>query len=448
MVFKGTLRVVKNVTNGYSDAEAKVRSATSSENVIPSGAQMHELAQMSYDHQDFVDIVSMLDKRLNDKGKYWRHVYKSLVVTEYLLHSGSPKVAQYFRDNIYIIKTLTEFQHIDDTGRDVGQDVRLRARELSRLLADDKSLSEARRRRKQMHDRMAGRQVGEGSEEEQVVKKKPSAPPRKQPSQEERDVQRALKLSEQEEAERMRQLKEQGPFSCLITISRSSSAAVPDALRPFIISNLIDLTVDESQPWQLQPQFTSVVPQMTMVSSVYDPSAVQAQFTAFDPYAQQAQYEAMLQAEYARQQAEAAQQQQYYALQMQAAQYQATQFQPLVPQKTAAIPGSNNPFAQAPSPVPTPGPMHAYPSPPPSASATPALVQGRPPSSASVSSHASSLPPRTPISSRADALAAVLSTSTGPGGIDTFGNVGSLRYGSSAFGSAAQQRTGAASTVF
>lgn len=48
MVFKGTLRVVKNVTHGYSDAEAKVRSVTNSENVIPSGAQMHELAQMSY----------------------------------------------------------------------------------------------------------------------------------------------------------------------------------------------------------------------------------------------------------------------------------------------------------------------------------------------------------------------------------------------------------------
>ena len=73
-----------------------------------------------------------------------------------------------------------------------------------------------------------------------------------------------------------------------------------------------------------------------MVSSVYDPTTIQAQFTTFDPYAQQAQYEAMLQAEYARQQAEAAQQQQqYYALQMQATQFQATQFQPLVPQKTA-----------------------------------------------------------------------------------------------------------------
>jgi hypothetical protein len=60
----------------------------------------------------------------------------------------------------------------------------------------------------------------------------------------------------------------------------------------------------------------------------------------FDPYAQQAQCEAMLQAEYMRQQAEAAEQQrQQYYLQFQAARYQTAQFQasqqsPLVPQKT------------------------------------------------------------------------------------------------------------------
>lgn len=78
-------------------------------------------------------------------------------------------------------------------------------------------------------------------------------------------------------------------------------------------------------------------------ASYGNPALQQAQFTAFDPYAQQAQYEAMLQAEYMRQQAEAAeqQQQQQYYLQLQAAQYQqAAQLQvsqqaPLVPQKTA-----------------------------------------------------------------------------------------------------------------
>ena len=116
-------------------------------------------------------------------------------------------------------------------------------------------------------------------------------------------------------------------LSCL-TLSRLADA-----------SDLIDLTIDESQPWQLQPQVTSLPPQMTMA---YAAPALQAQFTAYDPYAQQAQYEAMLQAEYMRQQAEAAeqQQQQQYYLQFQAAQYQTAQVSvsqqaPLVPQKTA-----------------------------------------------------------------------------------------------------------------
>jgi epsin len=73
---------------------------------------------------------------------------------------------------------------------------------------------------------------------------------------------------------------------------------------------------------------------MTMAS--YAAPALQTQFTAFDPYAQQAQYEAMLQAEYMRQQAEAAeQQQQQYMQQLQAARLQVSQQGPLVPQKTA-----------------------------------------------------------------------------------------------------------------
>jgi epsin len=430
MVFKGALRAVKNVTNGYSDVEAKVRAVTSNDSVIPSGALMQELAQLSYNHADYVDLIAMLDKRLNDKGKYWRHVYKSLIVVEYLLHSGSPKVAQYFRDNIYVIKTLTEFQHIDDNGRDVGGDVRTRARDLSRLLADDKNLAEVRRRRKQMRDRMAGKgRTSEGDDE---------APQRqKKPSREEQQVERALRLSEQDEAERRRRIAEQGKEGLF------------DEPKPGP-SNLIDLTVDESQPWQLQPQVTSLPPQMTTAS--YAGPALQSQFTAFDQYAQQAQYEAMLQAEYMRQQVEAAgqqQQQQFYLQQLQAAQYQAAQLQvpqqaPLVPQKTAF--GSNNPFATnnpfgqsaTPSPVPTPQ-LPQFTSAARSDTSTPALVHGRPASSASVSSRTSSLPPRTPVSVRGpDALSAILA-SAGPSGVDTFGNVGSLRYGSSAFGLAAQR---------
>ena len=68
----------------------------------------------------------MLDKRLNDRGKNWRHVLKSLKVLDYCLHEGSELVVTWARKNIYIIKTLREFQHIDEDGRDVGQNGKLR----------------------------------------------------------------------------------------------------------------------------------------------------------------------------------------------------------------------------------------------------------------------------------------------------------------------------------
>ena len=94
---KGALRVAKNYTKGYSDVQAKVRDATSNDPWGPSGTQMNEIAQMTYNQfvlalvslcfgsrlsfptlsrNDFVEIMEILDKRLNDKGKNWRHVFK------------------------------------------------------------------------------------------------------------------------------------------------------------------------------------------------------------------------------------------------------------------------------------------------------------------------------------------------------------------------------------
>ena len=72
----GALRVAKNYTKGYSDVQSKVRDATSNDPWGPSGTQMNEIAQMTYNQQEFVEIMEMLDKRLNDKGKNWRHVWK------------------------------------------------------------------------------------------------------------------------------------------------------------------------------------------------------------------------------------------------------------------------------------------------------------------------------------------------------------------------------------
>ena len=42
------LRTAKNYTKGYSDTQAKVREATSNDPWGPSGTQMNELAQLTY----------------------------------------------------------------------------------------------------------------------------------------------------------------------------------------------------------------------------------------------------------------------------------------------------------------------------------------------------------------------------------------------------------------
>lgn len=53
---------------------------------------MSEIADLTYNIEAFAQIMEMLWKRLNDHGKNWRHVYKSLVLLEYLIKTGSERV--------------------------------------------------------------------------------------------------------------------------------------------------------------------------------------------------------------------------------------------------------------------------------------------------------------------------------------------------------------------
>lgn len=120
---------------------------------------------------DFYEIMDMLDKRLNDKGKNWRHVLKSLKVLDYCLHEGSELVVTWARKNVYIIKTLREFQYVDDDGKDVGQNgisnrsmlgiklteaVRVSAKELTSLILDEERLRTERSDRKTWKSRVTG----------------------------------------------------------------------------------------------------------------------------------------------------------------------------------------------------------------------------------------------------------------------------------------------------
>ncbi|KAI8976387.1 hypothetical protein BD414DRAFT_496759 [Trametes punicea] len=468
---KGLVRAAKNYTKGYSDVQAKVRDATSNDPWGPSGTQMNELARLSYNQDSFVEIMEMLDKRLNDKGKNWRHVFKSLTVLDYLLHAGSENVVVYFRDNLYVIKTLKEFQYIDEDGKDQGANVRQKAKDITNLLQDEARLRLERRDRAMMRDRMIrGSGAGGEDDDENSRRRSQSAPPRRgngtnredddlrkaleeskrtaaeelarqRLTAEERDLQQAIKLSEEEEARRLKALQDANAAS-LFDDAQQQQATQQTTGNPF---PLVD-TSFQNQSQFLQPQFTQLQPQ----------------FTSFNPYQQQAQQEAM-QAEYLRQQQEwqmqqlqAQQQQQQQEewlrqqqlLQLQQQQQQ-QQFlmpqQPVMPQATGF--GSNNPFAPAMSSSlsSSPGPQTANPvsfNLQGTYAQQPQVSQSPPPTSQSAPPGRQNATPN--VKTRADDEHARLASlfANREDGVDTFGNFGPLRYGQQAGKFVGQQQTG------
>ena len=84
------------MAHNYTDAQVKVREATSNDPWGPSSTQMSEIADLTYNMVAFSEIMQMIWKRLNDHGKNWRHVYKALVLLEYLIKTGSEKVGKAF----------------------------------------------------------------------------------------------------------------------------------------------------------------------------------------------------------------------------------------------------------------------------------------------------------------------------------------------------------------
>lgn len=138
----GLRRNIKNVAHNYTDAQVlyrllsmymftvfakkkfnqtppqvKVREATSNDPWGPSSTQMSEIADLTYNMVSwslciispssniyqvaFSEIMQMIWKRLNDHGKNWRHVYKALVLLEYLIKTGSEKVKITVASNKY-----------------------------------------------------------------------------------------------------------------------------------------------------------------------------------------------------------------------------------------------------------------------------------------------------------------------------------------------------------
>lgn len=148
---------------------------------------------------------------------------------DYCLHQGSENVVIYFRDNIYIIKTLKEFQYIDEDGKDQGANVRQKAKDITNLLMDEERLREERRSRAHMRDRMirgANGESGEYSREEEdenALRRGGPALAGKRPNRDEEELRKAIEESKRSLAQDMAK-KEQRELEAALKASEEEES--------------------------------------------------------------------------------------------------------------------------------------------------------------------------------------------------------------------------------
>ncbi|KAG5002404.1 hypothetical protein JHK87_023476 [Glycine soja] len=140
--------------------EQKVLDATSNEPWGPHGSLLADIAQATRNPHEYQMIMSVIWKRINDTGKNWRHVYKALTVLEYLVAHGSERVIDEIREHAYQISTLSDFQYIDSSGRDQGNNVRKKSQSLVVLVNDKERIIEVRQKAAANRDKFRNSTAG------------------------------------------------------------------------------------------------------------------------------------------------------------------------------------------------------------------------------------------------------------------------------------------------
>ncbi|CAN6233016.1 unnamed protein product [Urochloa humidicola] len=126
--------------------EQKILDATSNEPWGPHGSLLAEIAQSTHNYHEYQMVMNIVWKRINDTGKNWRHVYKGLIVLDYLVAHGTERVIDDIREHAYQISTLADFQYIDSSGRDQGSNVRRKSQSLVSLVNDKERIQEVRQK--------------------------------------------------------------------------------------------------------------------------------------------------------------------------------------------------------------------------------------------------------------------------------------------------------------
>ncbi|OAF66714.1 Adenylate cyclase-inhibiting G alpha protein [Intoshia linei] len=146
--------MIQNKIMNYSKIEIKLRETTNDEAKHPLPEMMHEIAQYTFVADNVLDIINALMWRIGEDQTRWRRIYKTLILTEYLIGNGSDTFIKQIREKISSFEYLKGYRQLDIHKKDQGINVRTKAVKLVNLLKSNSQIREERIRAKQLRKKL------------------------------------------------------------------------------------------------------------------------------------------------------------------------------------------------------------------------------------------------------------------------------------------------------
>ena len=146
---KAAIRAAKNMQ--YEPIEVKVREATNNDAWGVSTGAMSDIARSTHHHDEYALLFKMVWKRLTDVD-HVLHVQKALILVDFLLRNGAERFINDAKRRSRDISALQKYKQYDANNRDVGGDVRAKAKNVYELLTNDAKLAEERAKATSIRD--------------------------------------------------------------------------------------------------------------------------------------------------------------------------------------------------------------------------------------------------------------------------------------------------------
>ena len=82
-------------------------------------------------------MVSAGNTLLSLDRQNWRRIYKSLLLLGSLIKNGSERVVTSAREHVYDLRSLENYTHVDQNGKDQGINIRHKVTDMLEFVQDD-----------------------------------------------------------------------------------------------------------------------------------------------------------------------------------------------------------------------------------------------------------------------------------------------------------------------